>query len=167
MSKIIKRSLLIILLIIIAVLIYNVSGIIKKEGKSKFIGTAYATESVDMIEISCEGNTRVYKDADDIKMIMSNLKSVELSYIKDQDDINGWIYDLKIYVGNKVVDTVLVHNYRVTYNQKNYRSDKNIVTILDNLLNNKIDNNQKLRQLRWEKINRQRINNVFAGECLQ
>lgn len=137
MSKKLKKCLLFILagvLIAVSFLLFYKDN--KERTIDKFIRTTYSVESIDRIEIFHEKDHRIYEDDKAIQLIMDSLKLVRLTPLQGERDLNGWIYTIKVYVDNKVADTILVHNGIVKYNQQSYKSEKNIVLVLNDILVN-------------------------------
>jgi hypothetical protein len=131
MKKIILFTILGIIIIILFFLFYKHKN---ERTTDIFIGANYSVDSIDKIVIFHENNNRIYEDDEDIRLIMESLKLVGLTYLHEKKDSNGWVYTLKVYINNQVVDTVLVHNYIVKYNRESYKSEKNIVLVLDEIL---------------------------------
>ncbi len=93
----------------------------------------FNTEEIEKIEIIKEGgnNKKLIENIEEINKVKELLNNIKYKRSK-QEDINGWIYNIKIHYKNKTkVTSILFLQHRIKYNNIWYIGKKQYIDELN------------------------------------
>ncbi|ADL08756.1 hypothetical protein [Thermosediminibacter oceani] len=93
------------------------------------------------IEIRKGPELKVVEDKEDIVKILNFLNTIKAKEFETKEDINGWIYSLKIYLENDIKNSddyisITFNKTYFIYNNKYYEGNYEIVKTLDDIFEN-------------------------------